>query len=240
MKSLIKVQFYYFGQLIQKRFLYLLAIIILTEIIVAIQLKDNPQTSIFSLFFYGTSFHDVASNRVQIPVLWFCFFTIPLFMISNSLQILWDKHSIQLRGKGFSQFEFGLINVSFLYLIALTYAGITFFILAFCQKLITGTHAWLQIAETSQPFLFFFILLGILLVLLFIQQICSLFSPVVGIVVPIIILIVSIYTGTKWNLLNLTMLARFPYYSNFDCFYIYIVLFILNISYLIIYKKKSL
>ncbi|MGJ8731081.1 hypothetical protein ACRW9N_11480 [Listeria aquatica] len=238
MKALIKVQFYYFRQLVQKRFLYLMMVIILTEIILAIQLKDNPQTSMFSLFFYGTSFHDVASNRVQIPVLWFCFFTIPLFIIGNSLQALWEKYSVQLRGNGFSQFQFGIINTFFLYLIAFAYTSIAFAIASFCQKLITGTHTWLQISETHHPFLFFAILLGSVLVLLFIQQICALFSPIAGIVIPIIILIVSIYTSVKWNLLNLAMLARFSYYSNFDCFYIYITLIILSAGYLIVYKKR--
>ncbi|WP_159099968.1 hypothetical protein [Listeria aquatica] len=85
----------------------------------------------------------------------FVFFTIPLFIIGNSLQALWEKYSVQLRGKGFSQFQFGIINTFFLYLIAFAYTSIAFAIASFCQKLITGTHTWLQISETHHPFFVF-------------------------------------------------------------------------------------
>ncbi|WEV50619.1 rhodopsin [Lactobacillus sp. ESL0731] len=209
MMSLFWNQLLYFWQIIRYRCLAWLMFISLAIVMISIQLVGNPRESAFTAFFQGVSFIQVFQHQVQLPVLWFAYFSIPLLILLNSLQELWQSRTLHLRGLQFAPRKFVQINFILLAIIALGYSGITVLVLSVCGqlfKLLTlrvGNYIGIQ----AVLLLFLINCLGSYFLLL-LQAIISCFNSVIGIVIPLCLLIITAYTAWLNNPLNSLMLAR--------------------------------
>lgn len=204
MKQLFWDQLLYLWQIIKQRLLFWLILISLAIVLSNIPFSTNPHYSVFTSFFAGVDF-----ITIHLPINWFIYFIIPMLIMLNSFRQLWHARVIQLRGLQYSARTYAKINIELLGLISLVYVLITESIQTLCTLL-------LQLPMLRINYLSGVETLGLnclvnwlgILWLLLLQAIINHFNAPLGIIIPITLLIATVYTLWKNNPLNSLMLLR--------------------------------
>ncbi|CAJ1225001.1 hypothetical protein [Lactiplantibacillus xiangfangensis] len=211
MRTLRQVQGYHYWQLIKVRFRLIMPVLISLMLTVGYQVTDSNYPHAIAQFFAAPTAVELAHGEITFPVFWLGYFCFPLIIVNNSFQQLWQAHAVQLRGFQFSKLSFGRLNLQLLGLTALAIDGLTIVTLwltqswwskvAFSVGPIKGASAWALWAA---------ILFLELLLLLMVQQLCNIVSPAIGLIIPVVLLVLTIYWPNPQNPLGLAIYSRLP------------------------------
>ncbi|WP_338208043.1 hypothetical protein [Lactiplantibacillus paraxiangfangensis] len=237
MRALRQVQGYHYWQLIKVRFRLIMFVLIILILTVGHQVSDSAYPHAIAQFFAAPTAFEIAHGEIVFPVFWLGYFSFPLIIVNNSFQQLWQAHAVQLRGFQFSKLSFGRLNLQLLSLTALAIDGLTIVSLwlaqswwpkvAFSVGSIKGATAWA---------LWAMILFLDLLLLLMVQQICNLISPAIGLIIPVILLVLTIYWPNPQNPLGLSIYSRLPAFQPASVLWLLGCLVLLIGGYLISYR----
>lgn len=207
---LLKTVIIYVWKTIRLRFISWIILILLVSLGLGIQYLGNPHVTIITLFFSGTSYIELITHHVSIPILWLTYLVIPCFFILNGTKEIYKKFIYQLRGLQFSNVEIHLniliatLFFTFLYnLITFTWFwGIT---------QIGGKFDFLSVSTNEfmeYAFFMFIILMGLFSIVL-IQALFNLINHTLGIIVPITILLFTAFSTWKLNPFSGLMILRY-------------------------------
>lgn len=190
--AVFKNQLHFISQIIKKRLIFFL---ILFLALIFFGRTAYPILPIEQLF-YGVNIID----EIHLPVEWVIYFLLPLLLILNLWQELWEKRGMVLHGLQVSRIQWEWVNIGFIYLLSFLTWGIMIFILSIISLL-----------GHSKGYPSIQLLTGILLVniqLLLWQKIANFIHPIAGLVLPSLWLCLTVITNSSWNFLNIAMYCR--------------------------------
>lgn len=196
------------------------------------QYHENPQFSIIDLFFGGVSYADVLNHRANLPVAWFIYLMAPVMILLNSIWTLWEKHTANLRGLGFTHRQFCQINVYLVCILSFFYTTVTFIIFEVISVVVV---------KHSISIAMYCSILLTCIALLLVQLVASLMNQTLSIVVPIFVLLATAYTKFEYNPFNLSMTLRMINKMQIMQTYVYMIIsiIILILVYLLIGSRKD-
>lgn len=206
MQSLFIAQWWYLWQLIRRRFIIGVGLVILTAVFMGQQVATNPRSGVFTLFFAGTSLTDIAQGHVQLPILWFVFFLTPTLIFvgvwSSLLQLRWPM----LRALMYTRVQIGLVNFGLILAVVVAYSGLILAAIFLSQW---GFHGHEPSGLSPNGYTgWYWLVVAVLIFLLVIQYLVSLLNPRLDLVVISGLLVVSAYSSWNWNPLAMAMLLR--------------------------------
>lgn len=238
MRLLSSSQVSAFHLLIQKKLYLWLIGLGLAMIFLSLQIINNPQANIITVFFRGVPIAEVKDPAIQLPVAWFVYLIAPIFIIGTALIELWEKKALLLRGLQYKKSVLFTINLLCIACVALSYVALTSALMYLTHYAISTTDN-LKINVNELSLLFISLVLNILLLLL-IHSIISLFNKALGVIVSSFIIILTPYTQMSLYPLNLTMLGRYQEVPLLKSIVVLIlVIMFMTIIYYFIFKNKE-
>lgn len=162
-------------------------------------LKNNiPITSKIHLANYlldGVSFKEIELNMVRLPIFWLSYFYgISLILLDTFVQLN-KTRAVVLRGMQVSAKKYNFSILCIMNLLCFLYSGIIFWIIMANDRKIIDYRLWLVMYLGT---LFFIV----------VQNIFSKYNLILGLIIPLILLVLTIYIPWQQNPLNSLMLAR--------------------------------
>ncbi|TSO26697.1 hypothetical protein [Lactobacillus sp. LL6] len=162
-------------------------------------LKNNiPITSkihLVNYLFDGVSFKEIELNMVRLPIFWLSYFYgISLILLDTFVQLN-KTRAVVLRGMQVSAKKYNFSILCIMNLLCFLYSGIIFWIIMANDRKIIDYRLWLVMYLGT---LFFIV----------VQNIFSKYNLILGLIIPLIFLVLTIYIPWQQNPLNSLMLAR--------------------------------
>lgn len=196
MGKLIGSQIIYLWHYIKKRYFIWMGIWIIGLVVINFQVQNYPVNLLHEVF-DGISFSEIQNHVLRLPVMWLVCFFCPELIFLNSINEVQIKRGVIFRGMQFSPLQLVIGNIVGIIFFSVTYSMINMGIIFLLIKKVTSDLLKIGIL----------IFLGVTL-LLILQAIIGVYSNVLGVIVPLILLIGTAYLKISWNPLNYLMLTR--------------------------------
>ena len=180
---------------IRKRSINWIIILSLSIILLKNNLPAASNIHLVNFLFDGVSFKEIELNMVRLPIFWLSFFYGICLVLLNVFARLNKTRATILRGMQVSIKKYNFSILCIMNLFCLVYSGIVFWIIMASDRTIIDYKLW--------PVMY----LGSLF-LVVVQNVVSKYNPVLGLIMPMILSILTIYIPWQQNPLNSLMLAR--------------------------------
>lgn len=180
---------------IRKRILSWIIILGLSIFLLKNNIPIISKIHLVNYLFDGVSFKEIELNMVRLPIFWLSYFYgISLILLDTFVQLN-KTRAVVLRGMQVSAKKYNFSILCIMNLLCFMYSGIVFWIIIANDRKIIDYRLWLVMYLGT---LFFIV----------VQNIFSKYNLILGLIIPLVLLVLTIYIPWQQNPLNSLMLAR--------------------------------